>query len=126
MQLVSIDFVDPLTGMPSFTTMVGAYARDVDTQPVPFVAYNAAGVELGRTFFPMAGNGGISFAGLTFGGTHIARVEINAQSLDTIGIDNFRFEPVGTVGTVVPEPMTLIMLRTGLLCMMRTRKKRCQ
>ncbi|MEK7273970.1 MAG: hypothetical protein AAB110_01820, partial [Candidatus Desantisbacteria bacterium] len=58
---IYIDLVCPITGMPSFTTMVGAYARDVDTQPVPFVAYDAAGAELGRTNFQVAGNGGISF-----------------------------------------------------------------
>ncbi|MEK7812838.1 MAG: hypothetical protein AAB296_03675, partial [Candidatus Desantisbacteria bacterium] len=101
---IYIDFVDPLTGLPCFSTMVGAYARDVDTQPVPFVAYNASGVELGKTYFSVTGNGGISFAGLTFGPTvEIARVEINSPGVDTIGIDNLMFEPVGHV---VPEPAT--------------------
>jgi hypothetical protein len=120
---VYIEFVDPLTGLPSFSTTVGIYARDVDVLPVAFTAYNIYGKKLGATYFPVCGNAEISFAGLTFGytlDTQIARVEINTNNMDTIALDNLIFEPVGTI---IPEPATLILVGTGLIGITRIRKR---
>lgn len=93
-------FFDPVSGLPSTTTQVGAFSIDVDVSPVSFIAYDLDGNEVDRTFFSVGGNGSIDFAGLRHEGG-IAKIAINVPSTDWIAIDDFIFEPVAQI---IPEP----------------------
>ena len=126
-----VEFFVPGSSTPATTSAFGAVFVDVDlanTTSLEF--FGVGGTSLGR-YFASAFNGGLSFLGVQFSGSSIARVRVtngnaalgpnDGGTVDVVVNDDFLYaEPLA----VVPEPGTWALLGAGLVAVAGVARRR--
>jgi hypothetical protein len=76
-------------------------------------AYDIFGVVLATILPPITKNANNGFTGLWVNSPLIARAELSGPAYDYIFVDDFRY--VSVEASVVPEPVSVVLLLTGLV-----------